>query len=154
MDKETWARCKRAYQITVNGCGKDCLECERKACLCDNRKIKSAAKRWIKQKERERQFYKENRAKRLQAAKDWYNLHKKRTDPWAALRLKPSILDALPDSFSYNEAAKAWLVEYSSAVERIKRLISKGLLEKKQVDVKKRYVRKMVILIKIKQEAL
>jgi hypothetical protein len=155
MNKETWERCKKAYLITINGCGRDCLECSYSSCLCDNKKIKADAKRWIRQKTYERQFYKANRDKRLQAAKDWYNLHRKKTKDLLSYRkLNEDILSILPESFTYNDAAKAWLVDYSCAVERVKNFIKRGLLKKKRQAVKNRLFVNVVVVTKIKQEAL
>jgi len=154
MNKEAWARCKKAYLVTINGCGRNCLECPHPACLCDNKKIKKDAKRWIRQKEYERQFYKDNRKNRLQAAKDWYDLNKKKPKHLLNYRkLDNRLLEILPDSFSYSEAAKAWVVDYPCAVGRVKIFIKRGLLTKKRVSVKNKLFANIAIVTKIRQEA-
>jgi len=136
MDKETYARIKRAYEITINGCGNNCFECERNICLCDSRQIKHDAKIWIKQKAIERKFYKNNRTKRLSAAKEYYNQNHKVVNPMEARKLPNTLLDMLPDSFDYETAAKIWLVEYHCMCERIKIFMTRGLLTKTRPGLK------------------
>lgn len=133
MDKETYARVKRAYQITVEGCGQDCFNCEREVCLADTRKVRKDAKRWIYQKKIEREFYKQNKARRSAAAKERYDRLYKVENPMECRKIKNDLLFNLPDRFDYDTAAKAWLVEYSTASERIKRFISRGFLVKQRI---------------------
>ena len=136
MDKETYARIKRAYEITINGCGKNCLECELNICLCETKQTKQDARRWIKQKAIERKFYKDNRDRRLSAAKDHYNKHHKVENPMESRKLPNTLLDMLPDSFDYETAAKIWLVEYHCMCERIKIFMARGLLIKTRPGLK------------------
>lgn len=136
MDKETYARIKRAYQITINGCGKDCLECERETCLCDSKQIKRDARKWVKQKASERQFYKDHREQRLKTSKAYYDRFHKVANPHEMRKISNDLLLLLPDAFDYEMAAHAWTSDYHCMHERVKRFISRGFLTKHRQGVK------------------
>lgn len=134
MDKKTYARYKNAYQITINGCGNNCLTCDRNNCLCDSKQVRQDAKKWMKQKERERKFYHDNRERRLQMSKDYYNNVRKSISGKKYRCLSKDILSGLPDEFTYEMACKSWLVTYPCARERVNIFIRVGLLEKKKIN--------------------
>ena len=124
MNKNLYHRRKLAYNLVINGCGNDCLTCEKEACICDDKHIQADAEAWAKQKECERQFYKNNREKRLNEAKEYHHKVVKPNKPVKDnMQFWREVFKALPESFTYDEAAKIWLVEKTCAVERIKRLI-------------------------------
>lgn len=130
MNKERYWRIKNAYNLTINGCGADCFNCQHDSCLADSRQVKRDAKAWIKQKEIERQFYKDHREARQKKAREAY---KKVENPMQSRRLKDDLLTPLPNKFTYETAAKIWQVEKTCAIERIKRFIKRELLIKSYV---------------------
>lgn len=135
MRKDDWVKVKRAYEITIKGCGKDCLLCERDICLSDTREIRRQAKRYIKQKAVERKHYQQNRLRLNAAAKARYNRLYKVANPMECRKLKNDLLILLPAEFSYELAGKIWQVEYSCARERIKRFMERGLVDKRRVGL-------------------
>lgn len=136
MRKDDWAKVKRAYEITVKGCGNDCLACERNVCLCDTRQIRKDARRYIKQKAAERKCYKENRIARREKANSRYNRFYKVENPMECRKIKNDLLHLLPDVFSYELAGKLWLVEYSCARERIRIFMERGFVDKRRNGLK------------------
>jgi TusA-related sulfurtransferase len=125
MNAKRYKEIKTAYELTINGCGKDCAECELELCVCDEPKTQSDAAIWVKQKEHERVFYYGNREKRLNGAKDYYNKHLKRVRVQLPI-VNQATFDLLPDEFTYNDAAAVWGIQKTAAVERIRKFIKKN----------------------------
>ena len=136
MRKDDWAKVKRAYEITVNGCGNDCLACERNVCLCDTRQIRKDARRYIKQKTAERKSYKIHKTERRAKANLHYEQFYKVANPMECRKIKNDLLHLLPDDFGYELAGKLWLVEYSCARERIRIFMERGFVDKRRDGLK------------------
>lgn len=132
MNKETYYKLKRAYAITINGCGGDCFECERSKCLADTREIQRDARKWIKQKEHERKFYYRHREVRLAKSREYYNNNIKKESKLHISIINKETFDQLPDEFTYDIAARIWKVEKPCAIERInkfRKLDNYGLIK-------------------------
>lgn len=134
MNKTQYQQAKRAYEITVNGCGKDCFNCAELACICDNLQIQKDAAMWIRQKNHERDFYHRNRERRLNAIKSRYKKKERTEYP----TVNQAAFDALPDEFTYDIAAAIWQIHKNAAVERIKKflVINPNCLTKQKTSIK------------------
>lgn len=122
---KAYHKMKNAYLLTVNGCGQDCLTCERPSCICDSKKVRELAAKWVKQKGFERDFYYNHRQERLKSVKEYYEKHRKRNTPGELRITTEATLNQLPEEFTYDEAAKAWGVIKHTAVERVKKLLAR-----------------------------
>jgi Fic family protein len=130
-NKEEYQKCKKAYLMTINGCGKDCLECEHEDCICESDDIIDAADKYLLQRQYENKFYKKNRERRNTESKKYYHTVTKLKRPKKDNSLKSALLDVLPNTFTYEEAGKIWLVSCATAKWRLDRFIKRGLVTKK-----------------------